>query len=65
MPEFEYWKFTTKIITGALFGTFFDFLDIPVYTPILLIYFVVMLSLTVKCLLQHMKKYNYNPLYIF
>jgi hypothetical protein len=61
MPEFEYWKFTTKIISGALFGTFFDFLDIPVYTPILLIYFVVMLSLTVKCLLQHMKKYNYNP----
>ncbi|KAF9764681.1 Protein RER1 [Nosema granulosis] len=61
MPEFDYWKFTTKVLGGALLGTFFDFLDIPVYTPILVIYFFVMLFLTIKCLYEHMKKYNYNP----
>lgn len=61
MPEFDYWKFTTKVLGSALIATFFNILDIAVWTPILVVYFLIMLILTIKCLLQHMKKYNYNP----
>lgn len=61
LPEFDFWVFVTKIISIALCGTYFDILDIPVYRPILVIYFVFMVAFTTKRLLAHMRKYNYNP----
>lgn len=61
LPEFNFWMFVTKILLLALGGTYFDILDIPVYTPILVIYFIFMVAFTTKPLLAHMKKYNYNP----
>jgi hypothetical protein len=61
LPEFDFWVFVVKIVSSAFVGTFFDMLDIPVYTPVLVVYFVFMVLFTAKCLLAHMKKYNYNP----
>lgn len=61
LPEFDFWMFVTKIIALAFVATYFDILDIPVYTPILVIYFIFMVVFTGKRLIAHMKKYNYNP----
>ncbi|KAH9411008.1 rer1 protein [Ordospora pajunii] len=61
LPEFEFWIFVTKTLGTALFGTFFTILDIPVYTPILVGYFIFMVVYTARRLISHMKKYNYNP----
>ncbi|ADM11999.1 Rer1-like protein [Encephalitozoon intestinalis ATCC 50506] len=61
LPEFDFWMFVTKTVGVALVGTYFDILDIPVYTPILVFYFIFMVGYTTKRLVAHMKKYNYNP----
>lgn len=61
LPEFEYWKFCTKVVFSALAASCFSIFDIPVYTPILVIYFLLMVVFTLKCLYYHMKKYKYNP----
>ncbi|WUR04031.1 protein RER1 (RER1) [Vairimorpha necatrix] len=61
LPEFDYWLFSTKVVTFALFASCFSIFDIPVYTPILAIYFCMMLVFTINSLYQHTKRYNYNP----
>lgn len=61
LPEFDFWMFVTKIVGLAFVGTYVWILDIPVYTPILVIYFVFMVVFTARRLAAHMKKYNYNP----
>ena len=61
MPEFSYWSFCTKLIIGSIILSFFSFTDIPVYTPILVIYFIFMIFATIIKLWQHSSKYNYNP----
>ncbi|KAF7683281.1 Protein RER1 [Astathelohania contejeani] len=65
LPEYDFWMFSTKLVLICLFATFFDFIDIPVYAPILIIYFILISALTAKNLYQHMKKYNYNPFYSY
>lgn len=64
LPEFDFWWLAVRLSLLAFFTTFFDLFDIPVYAPILIIYFVVISMLTAKNLYRHMKKYNYNPFYI-
>jgi hypothetical protein len=60
MGEFHLWKkmiFSTII---CIICTFFEFLDLPVFWPILLIYFfVVILSVYIKQR-KHMEKYGYS-----
>lgn len=41
--------------------TFFRFFDIPVFWPILLLYFCVLFTLTMKRQIKHMRKHNYVP----
>lgn len=60
MPEFTYWLFCIKIVIGSLLLSMFSFTDIPVYTPILVLYFVFMISATVIKLWRHSSKYNYS-----
>ncbi len=36
MPEFKFWYAATRAVLTALFCTLFDFFDIPVFWPILL-----------------------------
>lgn len=63
MPEYSFWVFCTKIIGISLFLTFFAFTDIPVYVPILVVYFIFMMIVTGFKLWQHSRKYNYNPFF--
>lgn len=41
--------------------TFFPFLDIPVFWPILLVYWMVLFAFTMHRQIRHMIKYRYLP----
>lgn len=45
----------------AFVFTFFSVFDIPVFWPILLLYFLVLFVLTMKNQIAHMIKYRYIP----
>ncbi|EQB61969.1 rer1 protein [Vairimorpha apis BRL 01] len=64
LPEYDFWWFCLKVILCAFFASFFGIMDIPVYTPILVIYFILMVGFTLKSLYKHMKKYKYNPFFM-
>jgi len=51
----------TQAFTAAFVCTFFGFLDIPVFWPILLIYFLILFSVTMRKQIRHMIKYKYIP----
>lgn len=61
LPEFDFWHISIRLVLIAFFTTFFDLFDIPVFVPILIIYFILIVLLTIKNLYRHMKKYKYNP----
>lgn len=61
LPEFKFWYWTTRAITIAFTCTFFDAFDIPVFWPILLVYFFILFGLTMKRQIRHMVKYKYVP----
>jgi hypothetical protein len=41
--------------------TFFQIFDVPVFWPILLLYFIVLFVITMKRQIRHMIKYRYVP----
>jgi len=61
LPEFDFWKSSTRAVLVAITCTFFDFLDIPVFWPILLLYFIILFVLTMKRQIKHMIKHRYIP----
>ncbi|GAA5805917.1 retention in endoplasmic reticulum protein 1 [Helicostylum pulchrum] len=61
LPEFKFWYSSTKATIAAIFCSFFTFFDIPVYWPILLIYFCILFALTMRRQIQHMVRYRYVP----
>lgn len=63
LPEFECWSMSIRAVVFALVATCLPFLDIPVFIPILVVYFLVLVYLTVVKIRKHMEKYRYNPFY--
>lgn len=61
LPEFKFWFSCTKSILIAFSLTFFSLFDIPVFWPILLIYFCILFFLTMKRQIKHMMKFKYIP----
>lgn len=61
LPEFKFWYALTKAFCVALVMTFFSVFDVPVFWPILLLYWVVLFGLTMKRQIMHMIKYKYVP----
>jgi len=61
LPEFKFWYSLTKAFVVAFFLTFFQVFNIPVFWPILLMYFVALFVLTMKRQIKHMIKYRYVP----
>ena len=41
--------------------TFFEFFDVPVFWPVLLLYFIMLFFITMKRQIAHMIKYRYIP----
>lgn len=61
LPEFKFWYTSMKATSAALICSFSPVFDIPVYWPILLIYFCVLFALTMRRQIQHMVRYRYVP----
>lgn len=61
LPEFKFWYSMTKAFVVCFFMTFFSVFNIPVFWPILLLYFIALFMLTMKRQIKHMIKYNYIP----
>jgi hypothetical protein len=61
LPEFKFWYSTMKAIVIGMLCTFFDLFNIPVFWPILVIYFIILFTVTMKKQIRHMIKYKYLP----
>ncbi|XP_010531045.1 PREDICTED: LOW QUALITY PROTEIN: protein RER1D [Tarenaya hassleriana] len=61
LPEFKFWYAATKAFVVAFLITFVSLLDVPVFWPILLCYWLFLFILTMKRQLVHMIKYRYVP----
>uniref|UniRef100_A0A6B2LL35 Protein RER1 n=1 Tax=Arcella intermedia TaxID=1963864 RepID=A0A6B2LL35_9EUKA len=64
LPEFHFWYSTVSAIVSALICTFLEILDIPVFWPILLLYFFLLVFVSLKNRIAHMIKHRYIPLSI-
>lgn len=61
VPEFKFWYSSTKAVVAAIFMSMFRFFDVPVFWPILLIYWFLLCFMTMKKQIQHMIKHRYVP----
>lgn len=61
LPEFRFWYNAVRATAAALLGTLLPFLDVPVFWPILLFYFVLLTVLTLRRQIAHMVRYKYVP----
>ena len=61
-PEFKFWVKSAKSLIVAFSMTFFPVFDVPVFWPILLMYFIMLFTMrTMKQQLRHMIKHKYVP----
>ncbi|KAL9261010.1 RER1A-like protein [Drosera capensis] len=61
LPEFKFWYSLTKAFCIAFLMTFNAVFDVPVFWPILLFYWFVLFTLTMRRQIQHMIRYKYVP----
>ena len=61
LPEFKFWYASSKSFVIGLTMTFFPAFDVPVFWPILLMYWFVLFFVTMKRQIRHMIKYKYVP----
>ena len=61
LPEFKFWVKSAKSLIVAFSMTFFPVFDVPVFWPILLMYFIMLFTMTMKQQLRHMIKHKYVP----
>ena len=59
--EFSFWNMMFWTFLVSIFFTFFECFDIPVFWPLLLVYFVLIFFIIMKRQIKHMIKYNYLP----
>ena len=48
LPEFKFWYSATKATAIAFLCSFFEFFNIPVFWPILVMYFITLFCITMK-----------------
>ncbi|KIK96705.1 hypothetical protein PAXRUDRAFT_289089 [Paxillus rubicundulus Ve08.2h10] len=61
LPEWQFWLSATRASLISLLCTTSGVFDVPVYWPILVVYFCVLFALTMRRQIQHMIKYKYIP----
>jgi hypothetical protein len=61
LPEFKFWYSSAKAILLGFAATYFAAFDVPVFWPILLLYWLVLFFLTMKRQIRHMIKHRYVP----
>lgn len=61
VPEFKAWELSFRALLLSFIMSFIPLLNIPVFWPILVVYFVVLFTYTMKNQIKHMIKYRYIP----
>jgi len=61
LPEFKFWYSATKATVIGFGCTFFELFNIPVFWPILVMYFITLFCITMKRQIKHMIHYRYLP----
>ncbi|KAG5440862.1 hypothetical protein PCK2_000017 [Pneumocystis canis] len=64
LPEFKFWYSATRATLIAFICSWISFFDIPVFVlhwPILLMYFCILFTFTMRRQIKHMIKYKYVP----
>ena len=61
LPEFKFWLSCTRGTVTAYLMTFFSVFDVPVFWPVLVLYFCVLFYITMKRQIMHMIKHRYVP----
>ncbi|KAJ8475079.1 hypothetical protein ONZ51_g6782 [Trametes cubensis] len=61
LPEWQFWLSATRATLISIVCSFFEMFDVPVYWPILVVYWFVLFLLTMRRQIQHMVKYKYVP----
>ncbi|KAL8723718.1 MAG: hypothetical protein Q9225_000013 [Loekoesia sp. 1 TL-2023] len=61
LPEFKFWHSATRAIAISFICTWFSIFNVPVFWPVLVVYFLILFSLTMRRQIQHMIKYRYVP----
>ncbi|KAI4096775.1 MAG: hypothetical protein LQ348_000529 [Seirophora lacunosa] len=61
LPEFKFWHSSTRAIAISFLCTWFSIFNVPVFWPVLVVYFLILFSLTMRRQIQHMIKYRYVP----
>eukprot|EP00922_Rhytidocystis_sp_ex-Travisia-forbesii_P008644 GHVS01012662.1.p1 GENE.GHVS01012662.1~~GHVS01012662.1.p1 ORF type:complete len:256 (-),score=62.08 GHVS01012662.1:208-975(-) len=61
LPEYKFWLCGSRAVLLSFSITFFPFFDLPVFWPILLVYFLLLFFLTMKQQVKKMIKYRYLP----
>lgn len=61
LPEFKFWYSALRAVLVAMVCTCFEAFNIPVFWPILVMYFFILFTLTMKKQILHMIKYRYLP----
>lgn len=49
LPEFKFWYSATKAIAIGFFCTWFQMFDLPVFWPVLVVYWLILFCLTSTC----------------
>jgi len=61
LPEFKFWYSATRAIAIGFICTWFSIFDVPVFWPVLVVYWLILFALTMRRQIQHMIKYRYVP----
>merc|ERR1711977_111724 len=61
LPEFKFWRAAMKSLLIGFTMTFFPMFDLPVFWPVLLLYWIMLFTVTMKKQIKHMIKYKYLP----
>ncbi|KZO96139.1 retrieval of early ER protein Rer1 [Calocera viscosa TUFC12733] len=61
LPEWKFWIAATRASLIALGCTITRIFDVPVYWPILVVYFCILFAITMRRQIRHMIKYKYVP----
>ncbi|KAI1414704.1 retrieval of early ER protein Rer1 [Hypoxylon sp. FL1857] len=61
LPEFKFWHEATRAIAIAFTCSWFEIFNVPVFWPVLVMYWIILFVLTMRKQIQHMIKYRYVP----
>ncbi|KAL2355296.1 rer1 protein-like protein [Cryomyces antarcticus] len=61
LPEFKFWYSATRAIAIGFACSWSEIFNLPVFWPVLVVYWLILFCLTMRRQIQHMIKYRYVP----